>query len=380
MVLGWVEARQAAYDAGEPLAPTAVPIADALGLRLAAALVAADDLPRFDNAAMDGYAVAGPAPWRVVGRTLAGQACDRGPLRGPLGASGTGEAWEVATGAPLPLGTRSVLPFEEAQRDGDVVSGIAEDGRNIRLRGEEAMPGEKLLPVGTLVTPQVVALAAAVGVTEVTAVPAPRVTALVTGDELGDGPGRVRDAIGPALPGWVAWAGGTLEAHTRVADGAEPMRAAVTATDGDLVLVTGSSSAGPEDHLRPLLAELGATPVVDGVRCRPGSLTGMWRLTDGRLVAALPGNPFAALVAFVTVAAPALAGLRGAELPALRAVESDLPRHRADARLVPVRLTHEGPVALSHDRSGMLRGVARADALAVVPPDGGPAVLQELPR
>ncbi|GAA1967136.1 molybdopterin-binding protein [Nocardioides panacihumi] len=375
MVLGWEEARQAAYDAAVPLGPAALPVGDALGLRLAAPLISADDLPRFDNAAMDGYAVAGPGPWRVVGRSLAGEPGDCAAI----GAAGAAEAREVATGARLPQGTRSVLPHEEAQRDGDLVSGRVEEGRHVRLRGEEAMPGEKLLPAGVVVTPQVVALAAAVGVTELSVTPAPRVAALVTGDELGDGPGQVRDAIGPALPGWVRWAGGTLAGPQRVPDGAADLRAALMSAQADLVVITGSSSVGPEDHVRPLLAELGAQPVVDGVACRPGSLAGLWRLADGRLVAALPGNPFAALVAFLTVAAPTLAGLRGEEQAVLATVGAELPRHRSDTRLVPVRLTESGPVALGHDRSGMLRGVAQADALAVVPADGTPALLQPLP-
>jgi molybdopterin molybdotransferase len=374
MVLGWDEARQAAYDAVEPLPSTTVPIGAALGLRLAAPLVAADDLPRFDNAAMDGYAVAGPGPWRVVGRALAGHG-------GALGPAGAGQAWEVSTGAQLPPGTRSVLPVEDAERDGDVVSGQVEDGRHVRLRGEEALAGEKLLPAGVVVTPQLIALASAVGVTELVVEPAPPVTALVTGDELGEGPGQVRDAIGPALAGWVAWAGGVLDGAIRLPDGIGDLRTALASTGAEgpaeVVLVTGSSSVGPEDHVRPLLVELGAQPVVDGVSCRPGSRAGLWRLSDGRLVAALPGNPFAALVAFLTVVAPVLAGLRAEPLAALRNVAAELPGHPRDTRLVPVRLTDAGPVALGHDQSGMLRGVAGADALAVV--RGGAVLLQPLP-
>lgn len=377
MIRGWGEARQAAYDAVVPLDPAARPAGQALGSTLAEPLVAADDLPRFDNAAMDGYAVAGPAPWRLRGATLAGQ-----PLAGrePLGAGGLGEAWEVATGAPLPPGTQAVLPVEEARRDGDLVSGPVRDGQHVRRRGEEARSGEKLLPAGTVVTPQVVALAAAAGAATVTVTPAPVVAALVTGDELGDGPGQVRDAIAPALPGWVAWAGGELGTVERVPDGAARLSHALTAARGDLVVVTGSSSGGPEDHLRPVLAALAADTVVDGVDCRPGSLAGLWRLPDGRLVAGLPGNPFAALVAFLTLVAPALAALRGDPLPTLATVAGDLQRHRSAARLVPVRLTDAGPVAVGHDRSGMLRGVAQADALAVVPPGPGPAALQPLPH
>lgn len=372
MVMGWGEARQAAHDAAAPLGPAVVPVAEALGRRLAAPLVAADDLPRFANAAMDGYAVAGPGPWRIRGTVLAGQPA-------PARTMGPGDAWGIATGAPLPDGARSVLPVEDATVDGDTVSGAVDDGRHVRHQGEEAMPGERLLPAGAVATPQVVALAAAVGLAELTVAPSPRVAALVTGDELGDGPGQVRDAIGPALPGWLGWAGATLASLARVPDGAAGLRAALESAAADLVVVTGSSSVGPEDHVRPLLADLGAQPVVDGVCCRPGSLTGLWRLGDGRLVAALPGNPFAALVAFLTVVAPALTGLRGDGLPALATTAADLPRHRSDARLVPVRLTDAGPVALGHDRSGMLRGVAQAEALAVVPADGGPALLQPLP-
>jgi molybdopterin molybdotransferase len=376
MVLGWGEARQAAFDAVQALPPVTVPLAAALGRRLATALVAAEDLPAFDNSAMDGYAVAGDPPWRLLGRVLAGE-----PRPGvPIGA---GEAWEVATGARLPEGTRSVLPAEDAEVDADLVrgavGGTVEPGQHVRHRGEEAMAGEKLLPAGSRVTPQAIALAAAVGLTRLDVVPAPRVTALVTGSELGDAPGQVHDALGPALPGWVAWAGGTPSGVTRLADDAETLRGALAGADAEVVVVTGSSSVGREDHLRPLLRRLGATPVVDGVRCRPGSLAGLWRLADARLVASLPGNPFAALVAFLTVVAPAVAGLRGDRLEVLPSVACDLPPHRSETRLVPVRLTDERPVALGHDRSAMLRGVAAADALAVVPPEGGAALLQFLP-
>jgi molybdopterin molybdotransferase len=372
MVLGWGAARRAAYDAATCLAAETVPLAAALGRRLAAPLVAADDLPRFDNAAMDGYAVAGAGPWRVLGRSLAGQ-----PVAGvPIA---PGQAWEVATGAPVPLGTEAVLPVEHAERAGDVVSGPLDPGRHLRRRGEEALAGEKLLPAGAVVTPQVLALTAAAGVAGLSVLPAPRVAALVTGSELGEGPGQVRDAIGPALPGWVGWAGGTTHPVTRLPDGADALRSGLAAAQGDLVVVTGSSSVGPEDHLRPLLAQLAATAIVDGIECRPGSLGGLWRLPDGRLVAGLPGNPFAALVAFLTVVAPALAGLRGDPLPVLQPVETDLPPHPTHTRLVPVRLTEAGPVPLGHDRSGMLRGVAAADALVVVPGAGGPACLQPLP-
>lgn len=370
MGLGWSDARRAAYHAGEPLAHVDLPAAAALGRWLAAPLVAADDLPRFDNAAMDGYAVRGPGPWRLVGTTRAGQP--------PAGRLAEGEAWEVATGAPVPAGATGVLPYELAEVSEDKVAGEV-GAAHLRFRGEEAAAGEQVLPPGVRVTPQVVALAAAVGADTLSVTPAPTVAAVVTGDEIGTGPGQVRDALGPALPGWVAWAGGTLRGSTTVPDGAGPLLGALGAADADLVLVTGSSSVGPEDHLRSVLSSAGAVAVVDGVDCRPGSLAGLWRLPGGRLVAGLPGNPFAALVAFLTLAAPALAALGGGPLAPLATAEAALPRHRSAARLVPVRLTPDGPVAVGHDRSGMLRGVAQADALAVVPPSGTTVTLHPLP-
>jgi molybdopterin molybdotransferase len=283
------------------------------------------------------------------------------------------------------VGTEAVLPVEDSVarvEDSGVASieGRIEAGRHVRLRGEESRTGEKLLEAGTRVTPQVTALAAAVGVGELRVVPPATVTALVTGDELGDGPQQVRDALTPALPGWIAWGGGALAGLARVPDGAEGLRARLEAATSDVVVVTGSSSVGPADHVRPLLARLAAVPVVDGVCCRPGSLAGLWRLPDGRLVAALPGNPFAALVSFLTVVVPVLAGLRGEPLVRLEEVPADaLPRHRSDTRLVPVRHDEAGPVPVGHDRSGMLRGVAQADALAVVPAGAGRALLQPLP-
>lgn len=393
MALGWGEARQAAYDAVAPRAPVAVPAPEALGLRLALPLVAADDLPRFDNAAMDGFAVAGEGPWRVRGATLAGRPGATRPLA-------TGEAWQVATGAPLPPGAEAVLPIEDASVTAGTVAGRIAVGRHVRRRGEEAVAGEKLLDAGARVTPQVIALAAAAGAERLVVHPRPRVVALVTGDELGTGPGQVRDALGPALPGWVGWAGGHLDRAIRVSDGADALAAALglaaadSADPVDLVVVTGSSSAGPEDHLRAVLASMGAAPVVDGVDCRPGSLAGLWRLPGGAMLAGLPGNPLAALAAFVTVAAPALAGLRGEAMAPLDLVVADLPtRHagqgggapdgaakarRPGARLLPVRLAAQGPVPLGHDRSGMLRGVAAADALAVIPGGAAPGVPVEV--
>ncbi|MEV4084580.1 hypothetical protein AB0J43_30395 [Nonomuraea fuscirosea] len=192
--ISWPAARALAAAAACPGKPETVPLRQALGRRLAGPLTALVAVPGTDVSAMDGYAVAGPGPWRVGARVLAGGAAHDRPLR-------AGEAVEIATGAPVPAGAGSVLPYERADATGGQVRGPAEEGRHIRRRGEDVPEGAVVLAEGAVVTPVALGLAAALGHDELPVRPRPRVAVLVTGDEVVDrglpGPGRVRDAIGP---------------------------------------------------------------------------------------------------------------------------------------------------------------------------------------
>lgn len=366
----WADARARALAAGTPTRPQDLPLDACAGAVLAAPLRALTPLPSFDTCAMDGWAVAGAGPWRVVGELLAGRAWP-----GPL-VSGT--AVGIATGAPVPVGATAVLPVENGLLTGDLVSGPVEPGRHVRRAGEECATGDELLPAGSVATAAVLGLAAASGHDRLWVHPRPGVVALVTGDELLDAglprDGLVRDALGPQLARLVAAAGGDLRGRQHVADDADLLAKALAGADADLVVTTGASSAGPADHLRGVLRGLGAQVLVDGVACRPGHPQLLALLPDGRLVVGLPGNPLAALVAAVTVLAPALAGLGGRLLPHARAalLTTGLRAAERDTRLVPVRLRGLMAEPTRHDGSGMLRGAALADALAVVPP--GPAL------
>lgn len=362
--LDWDEARRRAHAAAARLAAVEVPLAGALGRTLAGPLIAPLPLPGFDTAAMDGYAVRGAAPWLVTGRTLAGQ-----PAAPELAA---GRAQEIATGAPVPAGAEAVLPYEAASRDGDLVTGQI-TGQNIRRAGEEAQPGQAMLPAGTRVSPQVQALAAALGYDELPVGQRPRLEAIITGDEvLRQGlpdPGRVRDAIGPALGGLASGAGGQLTRTRYLPDRGAELGRALDETVGEIVLVAGSSSVGQADYLHECLRGRHAEPIVGSVACRPGRTQSLWRLPDRRIVVGLPGNPFAAFAAFLTLAAPCCAGFTGAGLaelaPAgLGSVKADPSR----TRLVPVRLRSGRVEPLPLDGSAMLAGLAAAEALAVVPP------------
>lgn len=363
----WRRARESARELGErrgcPVDES--PLGEALGGLLAQDLRALVGSPAFDASAMDGYAVAGEGPWRLVGSQLAGV-----PVAGP--SLGPGEAVEIATGARAPKGTDAVLPYEFARvSEGHVVGEVA-PGRHVRWSGEETAPGEVVLRKGTEVTPAVLGLAASLG-HDLLRVRRPRVEVLITGDEIITnglpGEGVVRDAIGPLLPGVVSWAGGRLERSRLVGDGYEDLREALTGADAHVVLVCGSSSKGPADHLRAVLEEMGVRVVVDGVACRPGHPQ-LLAHADDTVFVGLPGNPNAALVACLTLLVPLLCGMAGRSestlgpMPLLGEVRS-----RPDqTRLVAVRVVGGRAEPVGHDRPGSLRGAALAQAYAVVPP------------
>lgn len=360
----WWQARRRACVAVSPLPSVRVPLDEALGRVLAQPLCAKAPLPGFDSSAMDGYAVHGGSPWLVRGRTLAGE-----PMAALLA---RGEAWEVATGAPVPPNADAVVPYEDARRCGELLNGLV-GAVNVRRAGEEALPGELVVASGVRITPQVQACAAALGQDDLLVVQRPRVAALITGSEVvragRPGPGQVRDAIGPALGGQVRAIGARLDRTGYLTDEPGVLLGAIADADAEVIAVTGSSSVGRTDRLRPVLLTLGAEPVVDGVDCRPGHTQSLWRLPDGRMVAGLPGNPFAATVAVLTLVAPCCAGLLGQEPPELgRMPLGALRPHRASTRLTPVRTDAPGPRPVPYTGSAMVRGLASADALAVVPP------------
>lgn len=378
--LPWQEARRAAYASAAALPAGDVPLQEALGATLAAPLSALAPLPAFDAAAMDGYAVAGTPPWTLRGSVLAGQQGGATALR-------PGEAVEVATGAAVPEGTASVIPYENARRAGDSVTGRGEAGRHVRRQGEDYSRGAELLGAGVAVTPTVLGLAASAGYDALWVRRSPHVALFVTGDELTDaglpGAGRVRDAIGPLLPGLVRAYGGTPHRVARLSDdSATLLEAVTTAEDADVVVICGASAKGPADHLRHVLADVGAEILVDGVACRPGHPQLLAR-AGGRVLVGLPGNPYAAVAAVLTLLVPAFTGLAGGELrPLDRAgLAGDVRAHPADTRLVAVRRSRDTAEPVGHDRPGLLWGAALADALAVVPPGwrGGEVELLPLP-
>ncbi|MFE9836173.1 molybdopterin molybdotransferase MoeA [Streptomyces sp. NPDC005551] len=378
----WPQARTIAERAGRAgacRAPVSVPLDASLGLVLATPLAALTDLPSFDTSAMDGWAVAGPGPWDVREEgVLAGQAQ---PER-----LTDGEAVRIATGARIPQDVTAVLRSEHGRTDekgrlhatGDVVH-----GQDIRPRGQECRSGDHLLPVGALVTPAVLGLAAAAGYDTLAALPRPRAEVLVLGDELLTSglprDGLIRDALGPMLPSWLRAAGAEVVGVRRLGDDAEALHKAIAGSGADLIVTTGGTAAGPVDHVHPVLARLGAELLVDGVKVRPGHPMLLARTGENQHLVGLPGNPLAAVSGLLTLAEPLLRTLAGRAAPepyAMPLTEA-VHGHPYDTRLVPVALRAERAVPLHYNGPAMLRGIAASDALAVVPP-GGARAGQEL--
>ena len=378
--LPWAQAREVAYQTGRAAALSPVPASlhECDGATLAADLSPLTDLPAFPTSTVDGWAVRGAAPWRVVGQVLAGAVAT------PLNDKGT--CVGIATGAMVPAGADAIVRIEESTVDGDAVTGTPRAEREWREPGDEAHRGDVLLPAGTPVTPAVMGLAASCGVDELWIRPRPTAAMLVFGDELlTSGPpdaGRVRDSLGPQVPAWLRRLGvapsdppvigpieDTLDAHIAA------IRDAL-ATGVDLIVTTGGTMHGPVDHLHPALAALGVRYAVDTVEVRPGFpmlLATLPNAKGGRtLFAGLPGNPQSAIVALVSLVTPALAGLTGRALPPLHTIRLAAPigGRGGFTHLALVRRDEAGDGRpLAHIASSMLRGLAQAAGFAVVAPE-----------
>lgn len=370
--LDWHSARQKSFATPRPLREISVPLNSAVGRVVARDIIALCDVPHYASSAMDGWAVAGPAPWRLVDT----------PSLSP------GEARAIVTGGLIPEGADSVLRSEYGvsvtvdgipmlQTNADARSDSPKNGEHIRPAGEEVAKSDAIIRAGITLNPAHIAVAAVCGYDEVLVLPRPRVSLVLTGDEVVDHgipePGHVRDTFGPQLPSFVAMLGGEVTASTHLRDDLDLLIAAIEAhPDAEVIITTGGTGDSPVDHLRSALTKLHATIHVDGIAMRPGGPSLLAELPDGRFLVGLPGNPLAAMMGILTLVHPLLAGLAGHSEPALGSVVAgtELTGHPGVSKLLPYRL-HEGEAVTSQwFGSGMLRGLAEADGVLVVPPNG----------
>lgn len=302
-----------------------VPVARCAGRVLAADIEATENLPPFDNSAMDGYAVRREDLDRASAKAPVSLKVAETVRAGSEGAAvKKGEAAKIMTGAPVPEGADAVVMIERVESGANGCVAIAfkpKDREHIRSRGEDVKKGTELLAAGTALRPYEAALIAAQGIGEVPVVSKPRVVILASGDELrgpGEplGPGQIRNSNGPAVSAALYRWGIPAEDHGIVRDDPRLMKMAfMKALEADLVLVSGGVSVGDCDHTRPIMEELGVKEVFWKVAIKPGKplYFGVLDRKEGRstLVFGLPGNPISVLVTLEEFVRPALEGLEG---------------------------------------------------------------------
>jgi molybdopterin molybdotransferase len=359
-----------------------------LGLILAEDVRSDLDMPPFDKALMDGYALrsadlrAGRAELAVVEEVTAGQV--------PQRSVGPGEATRLMTGAPLPKGADAVVMVERCELSGQdrvrINDAGLRPGQNILTKGREMRTGEIVLRSGTMLRPQEIGLLASVGQSVVQMHPRPLVAVLATGDELVSpserpGPGQIRNSNAAMLCAQVARAGGVPVGRGIVKDDVLALRAEImdSLLHANVLLLSGGVSAGKRDLVPGVLADLGVRAIFHQVAMKPGKpvLFGI-REGDGNgptpLVFGLPGNPVSSLVCFELFVRPALCGLMGRE-PGPRFVHANLVKdypYRSDRPTyhpAQIRPTSTGwdvePVAWVG--SSDLRSIVSANAFMLLP-------------
>ena len=357
-------------------------LSDAGGRILAQDVRAPISVPGYANSAVDGYAVHFddllPAHETVL--TLHGRAAAGHPMGTALP---RGCAARVFTGAMMPDGPDTVLMQEDCTVETAAVRirpGIKR-GANRRLAGEDVQQGRRVLQAGRRLGPPDIGLIAALGLTSIPVRARLRAALFSTGDEVAEPgtalrPGQVYDSNRAMLACLLTRAGLAVTDGGILPDRPERMRPALLAAAAghDLIITSGGVSTGEEDHLRAVIEELGALSFWR-VGIKPGRPVAVGAIGATPLVG-LPGNPVAALVAYIVIARPLIAVLGGEtyrDLPRFAVTSGFAYRKKRDRReFVRVRLEPAEPVGLIAHRfpregAGILTSLTESDALAELP-------------
>ncbi|MBB4132084.1 molybdopterin molybdotransferase MoeA [Xanthomonas sp. 3075] len=378
------------------LASEWVDSADAEGRVLAQPLSSPAELPAFDNSAMDGFALATAGCGALAGSThVVGGAIAAGE---DAFSAAAGTAWEVMTGAGLPVGADTVVPIEhvdilehtQTRPSRIVLRADVRAGQHIRRRGEDVALHDRVIEAGTVLRGAHVMLLAGVGCERVQVVRRPRVALIATGRELvGDAaqpllPGQIRDGTSSYLRSQLQAAGAELVWQGQVGDDDAAFDAALMRArqaGADLILSTGAVSRGRYDFVPDALARHAAALLFHKVAVRPGKPVLLARFADGVLYLGLPGNPMASAAGLRFFAEPALRGMLG--MPAERGlrVALDTPldarplwRQHLRARLCCSEAGVLAVQVLPQQESFRVAPLLQANVWAVVEPQDDAAV------
>lgn len=380
-MLSVAEAQSMVLQRARPLVAEKIALTPSvLGQVLAEDIVSDLDVPPYDKAMMDGYALRsadGPATRTVIEEVLAGQT--------PRQSVSPGQATRIMTGAPIPAGADAVVPVEQTRSIDasrvEIAAGPIAARQHILDRGREMRRGEVVLTAGTVIRPQTLGILATVGRTDASLRPRPRVAILPTGDEIvaagqSPGPGQIRNSNGPMIAGQVQRAGGQPDKLGIARDRVEHLSTLVA--EGLLypvLVLSGGVSAGKLDLVPGVLREQGVEVHFHQVKMKPGKPL-LFGSKGDRLIFGLPGNPVSSLVCFELFVRPALRVLLGeanvsVTLPLLP-LAMDFPYRTDRPTYYPARLeAGEGGWQvrpLPWFGSADLRAVAPADGFVLLPP------------
>jgi molybdopterin molybdotransferase len=374
-VVALIDARVRSLDA------EAVDLFDARNRVLAADATARSSVPPFDRSAMDGYAVRGEetfgaSPYTPVLFSLVGSAR---PGRPWVGSLEPGQAIEITTGSPMPAGADAVVKVESTERCGSTLS-VSEPtppGRHVGRAGEDVAQGTTVLRKGRVLRPQDLGVLSALGVRTPALIKRPRVTIVISGSELLNVGAtaqacQIPDMNSVMLDALVHRDGGLPSVVGPLADDRRILETAIASACGesDLVLVSGGSSAGPEDHAPGIVAELGEL-AIHGVALRPASPAG-FGFVDDVPVFLLPGNPVSCLCAYDFFAGRCLRIL-GGRLPEWSYRRAVYPLSRKLASVVGrvdyarVRIENGQVEPLAISGASILSSTTKADGFVIVP-------------
>lgn len=370
----------------QPLPSVALALApDLLGLVLAEDIVSDLDMPPYDKAMMDGYAVRAADVQKAGAELTVIEEVSAG--RTPKHGVAAGQATRIMTGAPMPPGADAVVMIERTQMLGDErvrIDATATPGQNVLPRATEMRQGDIVLRDGAKLRPQEFGLLAACGRANLRVYPRPRVAILPTGDEIVDidqrpGPGQIRNSNGFMLLGQVVRAGAAPEPLGIARDTPESLKTLIErGLEADALILSGGVSAGKLDLVPAALSQAGVRTFFHKVAMKPGKpmLFGIKRHKDRlpTFVFGLPGNPVSSLVCFELFVRPALQKMMGLP-PGPRFVSGTLAedyRYRSD------RPTYH-PAAVEMAEGGCkvravpwfgspdLRGLAASNGFVVLP-------------
>ena len=383
MSLSYQAARQQILEFIHPLEAETVPLLEALGRALAEAVTAPLDLPRFDNSAMDGYALRAADSGAGVQLRVTGY-LPAGSLERPAVAPGC--AVRIMTGAPLPPGADTVVPVEATDGGESVVTlrGPVPPDDHIRRRGEDVRCGDEVLPRGSVLRPAEISLLASFNHTEVAVVRRPRVAILSTGDELVEvgqalPEGRIINSNSWSLAASVLELGGIPWQLGIARDTHASLREKLQqGLQADMLITSAGVSAGDLDLVREVLEEFGVNQRFWKIDIKPGRPTAF--ATKGAVpIFSLPGNPVATLVTFEEFVRPALLKMLGQQQvlkPLLRArLQQPARKKPGRAQFLRVRVRAENGVLIASSsgdqNTGILRTSLLANGIAVLPAEHG---------